>query len=178
MRACVLLPDARMTPPLSLSAAAERRTARERTVHPISPIAVTTVLTAAIAVAVVVAFQGEHASRVRVTEAEAVPDSEETDALRLYMTVINDGGADRVVAFRSPASPEIVVVGNETEAATDAAGPLALPADGAQVLDTDRYLLARAVDAENLTSSGFPLIIELERSDGIYVVVPLPDSEP
>lgn len=142
-----------------------------------SPIAVVTVLTAAIAVAVVVAFQGEHASRVRVVDAQAVPDSTEPDALRLYMTVINDGGADQVVAFRSPASADISMVGGDPETPGDN-GPFALPADSAQVLNADLYLLARGVDSTEVTPGGFPLIIELENSDGIYVVIPLDNSEP
>lgn len=137
---------------------------------PVSPIAAVTVLTAAVAVAVVAALQGEDAGRVRVVDAIAVPDQGDAGALRLYMTVINDGGDDRAIAFRSPASDTVALAAG----AGDAPITLELPADSTQVLDADHtHLIARAVDPDKLDAAGFPLVIELERSDGIYLTVPL-----
>ncbi len=135
-----------------------------------SPIAVVTVAAAAAAVAVVAVLQREDAGRVSVRDAWAVPDSADPADLRIYLTLVNDGGDDRVIGLATPLAATVAIVGEDA----DRQNELALPAGGALSLDTDRmFIRAEDVAWDELAITGFPLVFDLARSDGIYVAVPV-----
>jgi copper(I)-binding protein len=155
----------------------------------VSPISVIAVVAAAAAVAVVAALQREDAGRLSVRDAWAAVDPADPGALRIYLTLVNDGGDDRVVGLDTPLAATVELVRNGSEEPGDAgagaaetAGGLAMPADSALTLDPDGpFILAREVAWDRLDDAGFPLVLDFAGSDAIFVAVPLgegPDAEP
>ena len=140
----------------------------------VSPISVIAVVAAAAAVAVVAALQQEDAGRLSVRDAWAAVDPADPGALRIYLTLVNDGGEDRVVGLGTPLAAAVELAGSD--------GPeeeLAMPAHSTLALDSARlFILARDVAWDKLTETGFPLVLDFALSDAIFVAVPVGTDGP
>lgn len=141
-----------------------------------SPIAVITVAAAAAVVAIATAVEREEGGRLSVREARAEADPLQPDHLRIYLTLVNEGGDDAVIALETPLAAEVALSGPGAQPAGD--DGIAMPADSMLALAPDaRFILARGVDWERLSETGFPLVLEFARSDAIYVAVPVAGAD-
>lgn len=138
-----------------------------------SPIAILTMVSAAAAVAVVAMLQVEDQGRLSVYNARATVDRVSGD-VHIYFTLVNDGGDDVVTGFSSPDASEVALQGALPDGQTPVSG-LAMPAHSSQVFDAAHmYLRARGFTGPDPEAEGamLPLVLDFEKSDGIYVAVP------
>ena len=136
-----------------------------------SPIALMTVAAAAVAVAVVAVLQREDAGRLSVRDAWAEPDMADPSDLRIYLTLVNDGGDDQVIGFKTPLAGLVTLVGASADVPQ---GALTMPARSALTLDSGSlFILAEDVAWDEVTEDGLPLVLDLAHSDAIFVSVPI-----
>jgi copper(I)-binding protein len=165
-----------MARPLSLLTGGRTRPATEDgALQRLSPIASLTIVAAAAAIAVVAALQ-EEGGRPTVREARAEIDPDRPHDLRIYLTLVNDGGDDRVTGFSTPLAEAVALAG----AAPDGAGDgISLPAGSMLVLDPGtRFVVARDVALDRLPAAGLPLVVDFAHADAVYVAVPVDGVTP
>lgn len=146
----------------------------ERSANTVSPIAILTMVSAAAAVAVVAMLQVEDQGRLSVYDARATVDQASGD-VHIFFTLVNDGGDDVVTGFSSPDASAVALQGVLPDEQTRGAG-LAMPAHSSLVFDTHLYLSARGVAIDpgaQAEDAILPLVLNFEKSDGIYVAVPI-----
>ncbi|MEZ5669807.1 MAG: copper chaperone PCu(A)C [Alphaproteobacteria bacterium] len=135
-----------------------------------SPIAAITVLAAAAAVAVVAAMQTGESGRITVREPRAVPIVGAPNDAALFMTIVNDGGDDRLVGLRLRVADAAVLV----DAASQPQPELDLPGHSAVALAPGQlHVVVENVDWSRLDGGSIPLSLLFEEAEGITVPVPV-----